>query len=233
MEHWLLDGIPVQTCGTPYALTNITADHTVSVTFKPLAFTVDYTAGAGGSLTGQTAQVVDDGADATAVTAVADTGYSFVDWSDGSTDNPRTDLAVTANISVTANFTIDTFTVDYTAGAGGSLTGETAQVVAYGADATAVTAVADPGYSFVDWSDGSTDNPRTDLNVTAAISVTANFTIDTFTVDYTAGAGGTLTGETAQVVAYGADANEVTAVPDTGYSFVDWSDGSTDNPRTD
>ncbi|MHC4374888.1 MAG: InlB B-repeat-containing protein, partial [Planctomycetota bacterium] len=59
---------------------------------------MDYTAGAGGSLTGETSQVVAYGADGTAVTAVADTGYSFVDWSDGSTDNPRTDLAVTANI---------------------------------------------------------------------------------------------------------------------------------------
>ncbi|MHC5214059.1 MAG: InlB B-repeat-containing protein, partial [Planctomycetota bacterium] len=136
---------------------------------------VDYTAGAGGTLTGETSQVVNYGADANTVTAVPDTGYSFVDWSDGSTDNPRTDLGVTVAISVTANFAIDTFTVDYTAGAGGTLTGETAQVVAYGADANTVTAVPDTGYSFVDWSDGSTDNPRTDLAVTANITVTANF----------------------------------------------------------
>ncbi|MHC5101623.1 MAG: InlB B-repeat-containing protein, partial [Planctomycetota bacterium] len=32
VDQWLLDGSPVQTGGTPYTLTNITADHTVSVT---------------------------------------------------------------------------------------------------------------------------------------------------------------------------------------------------------
>ncbi|MEN8663313.1 MAG: hypothetical protein ABF322_08795, partial [Lentimonas sp.] len=35
------------------------------------------------------------------------TNYSFVNWSDGSTDNPRTDLSVTADVTVTANFVED------------------------------------------------------------------------------------------------------------------------------
>ena len=52
----------------------------------------------------------------TAVTAVPETGYHFVNWSDGSTANPRTDLDVTANLTVTANFAIDTFTLNYAAG---------------------------------------------------------------------------------------------------------------------
>ncbi len=51
----------------------------------------------------------------------------------------------------------------------------------YGEDGTAVTAVPDTGYHFVDWSDGSTANPRTDSNVTANVDVTANFAINTFT----------------------------------------------------
>ena len=81
------------------------------------------------------------GADGTAVTAVPETGYHFVNWSDGSTVNPRTDSNVTANVNVTANFAIDTFTLNYAAGENGSLTGEASQVVNYGADGTAVTAV--------------------------------------------------------------------------------------------
>ncbi len=154
------------------------ADYTTVANFAIDTFTLTYAAGTHGTLTGETAQVVDYGTNGTAVTAVPDTGYHFVNWSDASTDNPRTDLSVTANISVTANFAIDTFTLDYGAGAGGSLTGETSQVVDYGTNGTAVTAVADTGYHFVNWSDASTGNPRTDLNVTANISVTANFAID-------------------------------------------------------
>src|SRR5439155_11372330 len=37
-------------------------------------------------------------------TAVPNTGYKFVQWNDGSTANPRTDLKVTGNVSVTASF---------------------------------------------------------------------------------------------------------------------------------
>ncbi len=125
------------------------------------------------------------GEDGTAVTAVPNSGYHFVNWSDGSTANPRTDTNVTANMAVTANFAINTFTLSYTAGAGGTLTGETTQTVNYGADGTAVKAVANTGYHFVNWSDGSTANPRTDTNVTANVAVTANFAINTFTPEST------------------------------------------------
>jgi hypothetical protein len=38
------------------------------------------------------------------VTAIANSGYDFLQWSDGSTNNPRTDTNVTGNISVTAQF---------------------------------------------------------------------------------------------------------------------------------
>ena len=38
------------------------------------------------------------------MTAVPNTGYSFVSWSDGVTTAARTDTNVTANLTVTANF---------------------------------------------------------------------------------------------------------------------------------
>ncbi|MDR2578290.1 MAG: cellulase family glycosylhydrolase [Chitinispirillales bacterium] len=38
------------------------------------------------------------------ITAVPESGYSFVGWSDGSISNPRQDMHAWANISVTANF---------------------------------------------------------------------------------------------------------------------------------
>ena len=47
------------------------------------------------------------GTDGAEVTAVPDPGYIFVNWSDAINDNPRTDIAVTANIDVTANFVVD------------------------------------------------------------------------------------------------------------------------------
>ena len=141
-------------------------------------YSFDYTAGANGSLTGTTTQMVNHGSDGTAVTAVPDAGYSFVDWSDSSTANPRTDLNAADDISVTANFTPLTYTVDYTAGANGSVTGSTTQMINHGSDGTAVTAVPNAGYNFVDWSDSSTVNPRTDTNVTGNLNLFANFVLD-------------------------------------------------------
>ena len=212
---------------------NVTANISVTANFAINTYTLNYTAGANGSLSGDTTQTVNHGSDGTAVTAIPAAGYHFVDWSDGSFDNPRTDTTVTENISVTAKFAINTYTLTYLAGPNGSLSGITTQTVNHGASGSAVTANADTGYHFVNWSDSSTDNPRTDENVTGDISVTANFAINTYTLQYSAGTGGTLSGDTSQTVDYGVDGTAVEAVPDTGYYFVNWSDGSTDNPRTD
>ena len=171
----------------------MTADISVTANFAHQHLHPDLYGRRNGSISGTSPQTVDYGADGTAVTAVPDPGYHFVAGA-RPLPYPRTDTNVTANISVTANFAIDTYTLTYTAGANGSISGTSPQTVDYGADGTAVTAVADAHYHFVDWSDASTDNPRTDTNVTADISVTANFAIDTYTLTYTAGANGSIRG---------------------------------------
>ena len=154
-------------------------------------------------------------------------------WSDGSTANPRTETNVTTNRSVTANFASGAYTLTYTAGPYGAISGSTPQTVEHGTTGNAVTAVPAIGYHFVDWSDGSTANPRTDSNVMVDRSVTANFAIGGYLLTYTAGANGSLTGSTPQTVNYGTAGTAVTAVPATGYAFENWSDGATANPRTD
>ena len=54
-----------------------------------------------------------------------------------------------------------------------------------------------------------------------------------FTLTYAAGAGGSIIGPAFQTVNQAATGTTVTAVPNAGYQFVSWSDGSTANPRTD
>lgn len=67
------------------------------------------------------------------------------------------------------------YTVIYFAGIGGTVTGTTPQTVPHGTDTDPVTAVPENGALFDRWSDGVTDNPRTDLNVTNDFTVTALF----------------------------------------------------------
>lgn len=195
--------------------------------------TLTYVAGTGGSLTGSSTQTVNYHANGTSVTAVANTGYYFVNWSDASVTNPRIDYNVSTSSTYTANFAATTYALTYTAGTGGSVSGSLSQIINYGSNGTAVTAVPNTGYSFVNWSDASTTNPRTDYNITATTTLTANFSINTFTLAYSAGTGGTISGSGSQTVDYNSNGTAVTAVPGSGYTFSHWSDGSTANPRTD
>jgi hypothetical protein len=81
----------------------------------------------------------------------------------------------------TAAFAINQYTLTYYAGPNGSISGTTSQTVNHGASGTAVIPVPFMGYHFVNWSDLSTANPRTDPNVTGNITVTANFAISPVT----------------------------------------------------
>ena len=217
----------------PRTDSNVTSDVNATAEFRRIELTLTYTAGAGGSITGETSQTVLYGESGTAVTAVPDEGYEFVRWSDGVATATRTDSNVTSDVNVTAEFRHIELTLTYTAGAGGSITGETSQTVLYGESGTAVTAVPDEGYEFVRWSDGVATATRTDSNVTSDVNVTAEFRHIELTLTYTAGTGGSITGETSQAVFYGESGTAVTAVPDEGYEFVRWSDGVKNNPRTD
>lgn len=141
----------------------------------PSTFTLAYGADQlFGSISGTTPQTVASGGSGTAVTAV-DTNFPFASWSDGVTDNPRTDTGVSANVRVYANYVITTETLIYEAGENGTISGVATQTVNTGSGGSAVEAVPDTNYQFVVWSDGISYNPRTDVNVTNDINVTATF----------------------------------------------------------
>ena len=110
------------------------------------------------------------------LTAFANDPWSFSEWAGDASgsDNPLV-ITMTGNKNITAVFRIRTYTLTYTAGSNGSISGILTQTVNHGDDGTAVTAIPDDGYKFVSWSDNRTDNPRTDSNVTNDISVSAIF----------------------------------------------------------
>jgi LmbE family N-acetylglucosaminyl deacetylase len=160
--------------------TGVTSDHSISATFIAGVFTLSYRAGSHGSVTGVSPQTVTTGGSGTAVTAVPDSGYHFVQWSDGLKTATRTDTNVVADIDVTAQFASDvSFTLTYRAATNyGAIMGSTSQTVPSGGDGSAVTAMPDSGYHFVQWSDGLTTATRTDTHVAANLDVTARFASD-------------------------------------------------------
>ncbi|MBE7652481.1 InlB B-repeat-containing protein [Tenacibaculum finnmarkense] len=201
-------------------------------------YTVKYTAGNNGTITGDLSQNIEEGNSTSEVKAIADAGYKFVKWSDGNTSETRTDIA-DADKEFTAEFVktvvvVKNYTVKYTAGNNGTITGNLSQTIEEGKATSQVKAIADAGYEFVKWSDNNTSETRTDI-ADADKEFTAEFVkvIEKFTVKYTAGNNGTITGDLSQNIEEGNSTSQVKAIADAGYEFVKWSDNNTSETRTD
>ena len=127
-----------------------------------------------------------------------------------------------------------TYTLSYTATEGGRIVGSPTQTVSAGANGDSVMAIADEGYEFIGWSDGVQSAERLDENVTANITVTAQFAkIPEHTLNYSAQTGGTIRGNALQTVLRGEAGTTVTAVAEEGYEFIGWSDGVQSAERLD
>jgi len=196
-------------------------------------YALQYSAGTNGSVDGATHQTVNHGADGIEVTAVADEGYHFTTWSDGLATAKRADRKISGPLEVVANFSLNQYTLAYTVGDNGFIEGPASQSLDHGTDGKAVTAVPVENHHFTAWSDGLTSPVRTDLAVTADISVTAGFETNSYTLTYVAGEHGVIDGPGQQTVAYGKDGKKVTAAPDAGYHFTAWSDGLNTPTRND
>jgi hypothetical protein len=135
----------------------------------------NYTASSHGVIIGDSPQNIYYGESGTTIIAAPNYCCHFVNWSDAYPTATRNDLNVLANISVTANFALDVFTLTYTNGSNGGILGNLSQTVSCGSNGSAVLAVANTGYHFTSWNDSSIANPRTDTSVLINKSVTANF----------------------------------------------------------
>lgn len=165
--------------------------------------------------------------DLATITATPNYGYHFTMWNDGITTNPRT-ITISQDTAFTAYFVSNTYNVVLTASASmGSVQG--AGTYSY-LDTATLSATASFGYYFTQWSDGSTDNPRT-LVVVSDTSLVAQFLPITYQItvqanDTSMGAvfgGGTFNFNTLTTIS---------AVPASGFHFVQWSDGNLSNPRS-
>lgn len=123
------------------------------------------------------------------------------------------------------------FTVRYETDGNGTIEGDAEQSVLYGRNGVTVVAKPNDGYYFLEWSDGLKTINRQETNVRENVAVKAIFAKKKLTVSYETSEGGRIEGADYQKVEMGADGTSVTAIPDEGYEFVKWSDGSTEATR--
>lgn len=205
---------------TSYTFSDVTEDHSIHASFEINTYLLAYIVMENGSIQGEAYQTVPHGEDGTAVEVIPNEGYYFENWDDDSTDNPRTDYNITENHIFSTTLGVHSYQLTYFAGENGSLTGETTQTVDHGADGTPVEAIPNQGYHFVNWSDGSTDNPRIDLNVTGPIEATALFKVNSYTIIATADEYGSIAPQGEIIVEGGQDAT-FEIQPDVGYHIAD------------
>ena len=177
---------------------NDTAPAQYTVTFKDWDGTVLST------------QTVTEGGSATAPSAPSRIGYTFTGW-DKAFNN------ITGDTTVTAQYSINTFTVTFV------VDGETVdtQTVNYGSAATAPNVGTKEGYTFSGWD-------KTFNNVTSNLTVSGSWNINTFTVTFV------VDGETVdtQTVNYGSAATAPNVGTKEGYTFSGW-DKTFDNITSD
>jgi len=196
----------------------------------PPASLLDTTASpvASGTTTGDGSYAI--GANATA-TATPNAGFAFLNWTDNgvivSTNSSYT-LVMDVNHSLVANF-VPVFTVTTSAApvAGGTTTGDGSYDG--GANVT-LTATPNAGYVFTNWTEGGlvvSSNATLSFAVASDRDLVANFTLGTSYTITTASAppaGGSTTGGASY--ASGSSVT-VTATPNAGYYFVNWTANGT------
>ena len=92
------------------------------------------------------------------ITATPNEGYEFTAWSDGNTENPRT-VSLTSDTAFVAIFTEAVSTPTITVTVNDATMGSASYTL--DGNTAVLTATANEGYSFLTWSDGNTENPRT------------------------------------------------------------------------
>ncbi|MBF0559877.1 MAG: choice-of-anchor D domain-containing protein, partial [Nitrospirae bacterium] len=211
--------------GNTYTTGPVTADCTVSATFTLNAYTITASAGANGGITPSGATTVNSGGSQT-YTITPNSNYHIADVQVDGTSvgavSSYTFSNVTANHTISATFAINTYAVTPSAGTGGSISPSASQTVSYNGTVS-FTVTPNAGYSIgsVTGCGGTlSGNTYTTGPITSACTVTASFTITTYTITATAGSNGSITPSGAATVNSGGS-QTYTITPNTGYQISD------------
>ena len=226
--NWTEGGAPVSTAAI-YSFP-ATGNRVLVANFQPVGGVVVSTASApvaGGSITGGGGYLVGD---SVTVSATANAGYSFTNWTIGGTvvsSTPSYTFTAVTNVALVANFQVRTSITINASGwpvAGGTVTGGG---LFWSGDSVSLTASPAPGYVFSNWTEGVNVLASTPtLSFTAATNRTlvANFVLGyDITTDVAPALSGTVSG--GGIVNKGA-ATTIIATPSAGYNFINWTNSA-------
>ena len=222
--NWTCNEVEVSTEPTYTFTVTESASYVANFSLNSYQVTVSANPAAGGTVDGE--GTYDYGATAT-LTATANTGYTFVNWSENGnvvSTAPVYTFVVDEDASYVANFEINSYQITATANPmeGGIVTGSGTFLAG---ETCTLTAAANTGYTFVNWTkNGAVVSTNTTYSfvVNETAEYIANFNMVSYTIAASADptAGGSITGE--GTYNHGATCT-LTATPNVNYTFVNWT----------
>ena len=209
-----------------FEFNDISGNHTITATFQRITIPVLSKAGLGGSIKPEGTINVNYGSDQT-FTIMPDIGYHISDVKVDGTSTGRisefTFSNITADHTISAEFSINTYAITGNSTTGGSIIPEGANTSNYGSSLV-FTLVPDIGYHISDVIvDGASIGSVSDFtfnNITSDHTISAEFSINTYTVTGNSTAGGSIIPEGANTGNYGSTL-VFKLVPDIGYHISD------------
>ena len=220
----LVDGSSVGAVSS-FTFTNVNSSHTISASFAANTYTITASAGVGGSITPSGSVTVNHGSNQT-FTITPNTGYVIsnvvVDGSSVGAVSSYTFSNVTAAHTISATFSVRTYTLTASAGTGGTISPSWNITVSnHGANQT-FTITPNTGYSIanvkVDGASQGAISSYTFNNVTANHTISATFTANSYTISASAGTGGTISPLGNVTVSHGSN-QTFTITPTSGYAI--------------
>ena len=228
--NWTLNGTPVST--TPSYQFTMDGNKALVANFSfQFAVVLSSNPAEGGITTGAGSYTA--GANVT-VTATPNTGYTFVNWTEGLTvASTEANYAFQLNASrnLVANFKLNTYTLTVIA-LNGTVLKVPLQTTYNHGTVVNLTATPNSGYNFTSWTgDASGTSSATTVTMNSNKTVTANFGINTYTLTVTAVNGTVLKVPLQTTYNYGTVV-DLTATPNSGYTFGSWTGDATGAANT-
>ncbi|MFC1584315.1 hypothetical protein ACFL5V_02070 [Fibrobacterota bacterium] len=237
-SHWAATSgtASINDTGNDTTTVTLTAgDAAIQANFDTSTYTLEIDDDGNGTTTPSGQQTVKHGV-ANAISASPSTGYLFSYWATraGSPDiadstSASTTVTLTGDAEVRAMFSIITYSLTVENDGNGSTNPSGSQTVDYGA-ATQIGAAPNPGYSFSKWTvtsgtaaiSDSLDDTTTVALASGDAAVQANFVLNDYTLTVSSGGNGVTDPSGATGAGHGVPVG-VTAAPDEGYQFDNWT----------
>jgi len=236
-DHWILDGSSTGSAN-PYTVT-MNSGHTLGAVFTQSTYTLTVSTSGQGSVSKVPSQATYTYGSSVQLTATPASGWAFSGWSGDLTGsaNPAT-VTINGNKAITATFTQNTYTLTIqTPDGSGSTNPATGTYVYNQGVLTQITAIPSSGWVFSRWqiedSFTSLDNPLI-IEMNSAHKIKAIFILAQYILIINANGLGTTNPSIGTHIYDGGSQVVVSATPDSGWQFTNWSGDLTgsSNPAT-